>query len=109
MIMSKISDFFSDDQQISKHDDNAYKAVDMTILDLYRFINWIEEELYDEEHKYEYNEDCKQSEMVELIRYSQKQALTLLREKLMKNLWTSFLNRDLVNEKIQEQLDAQWQ
>ena len=49
--MSKISDFFEKDQQISKHNDNAYKNVDMTILDLYRFINWIEEELWEEASK----------------------------------------------------------
>ena len=104
--MSKISDFFEKEQQISKHSDNAYKNVDMTILDLYRFINWIEEELYNEENKYEYNEDYKQSEMVEVIRYNQKQAINSLRERLMGDLWESFLNRELVKDKIQKQIDA---
>ena len=93
--MSKIADFFEKEQQISKHSGNAYKMVDMTILDLYRFTNWIEEELYNEENKYEYDEDYKQSEMVEVIRYNQKQALILLHERLMKDLWESFLDREL--------------
>ena len=97
--MSKISDFFEKEQQISKHCDNAYKNVDMTILDLYQFINWIEEELYNEENKYEYNEDYKQSEMVEVIRYNQKQALALLREQLSKELWEYFFDRDLIDNR----------
>jgi len=57
--MSKISDFFEKEQQISKHCDNAYKNLDITILDLYKFINWIEEELYNEENKYEYKDTAK--------------------------------------------------
>jgi len=97
--MSKISDFFEKEQQISKHCDNAYKNLDMTILDLYKFINWIEEELYNEENKYEYNEDYKQSEMVEVIRYNQKQALALLREQLSKELWEYFFDRDLIDNR----------
>ena len=96
--MKKISDFFEKDQQISKHNDNAYKNVDMTILDLYRFINWIEEELWEEASKYDYNEEMKQAEMVEVIRYNQKQALTLLREKLTKDLWGYFLDKEVVDE-----------
>ena len=98
--MSKISDFFEKEQQISKHNDNAYKNVDMTILDLYRFINWIEEELWEEMSKYDYNEDMKQAEMVEVIRYNQKQALTLLQEKLSKDLWEYFLNTELIDTDI---------
>ena len=97
--MSKISDFFEKEQQISKHCDNAYKNLDITILDLYKFINWIEEELYNEENKYEYNEDYKQSEMVEVIRYNQKQALALLREQLSKELWEYFFDRDLIDNR----------
>lgn len=91
----KISDFFTSEERISKHNDDAYKEVDMTILDLYRFINMIEETLYDEEVKYEYNEDMKQSEMVEVIRYNQKQAIVLLRERLSIELWDYFYNKEL--------------
>ena len=64
-------------------------------FDLYRFINWVEETLYDEENKYEYNEDTKQSEMVEVIRYSQKQAVGLSRERLLKGLWEYFYEKEL--------------
>ena len=96
--MSQISDFFEKDQQISKHDDNAYKNVDMTILDLYRFINWIDDELWEEASKYDYNEDMKQAEMVEVIRYNQKQTLSLLRERLTKDLWEYFFNTELISE-----------
>lgn len=93
----KISDFFRPEEQelISKHSDNAYKEVDMTILDLYRFIQWIEETLWEEESKYEYNEDFKQSEMVEVIRYNQKQAMGLLRERLSKELREYFYDKEL--------------
>lgn len=95
----KISDFFKDGELISKHHDNAYKEVDMTILDLYRFIQRIEETLWDEENKYEYNEDLKQSEMVEVIRYNQKQAIVLLRERFLKELWEYFYEKELRDEK----------
>ena len=92
----KISDFFKQAELISKHHDDAYKPVDMTILDLYRFISWIEEELFEEENKYEYNEDMKQSEMVEVIRYNQKQAIGLLRERLLKDMWEYFYDKELL-------------
>lgn len=41
----KVSDFFKPEEQISKHSNNAYKEVDMTILDLYRFIHQIDENI----------------------------------------------------------------
>jgi len=94
----KVSDFFRPEEQISKHSDNAYKEVDMTILDLYRFIQWIEETLWEEETQYEYNEDFKQSEMVEVIRYNQKQAIGLLRERLSKELQEYFYDKELKDE-----------
>ena len=96
--MKKISDFFEKEQQISKHSDNAYNNVDMTILDLYKFINWIDDELWEETSKYDYNENMKEAEMVEVIRYNQKQALTLLRERLSKELWGYFYDKELMDE-----------
>ncbi|NGM61257.1 hypothetical protein G5B30_04920 [Sphingobacterium sp. SGG-5] len=93
--MKKVSDFFRTEERISKHHDDAYKEVDMTILDLYRLINRIEEELFDEEVKYEYHEDDKQSEMVEVIRYNQKQAIKALRERVMNEFWEYFYNKEL--------------
>jgi hypothetical protein len=86
--MPKISDFFDKDYicQISKHNEDAYDGTDMDVLGFYHFINWIEEELYDEEVKYEFNEDNKQADAVEIIRYNQKQALHLFRKRLVKEL-----------------------
>ena len=49
-------------------------------------------------NKYDYNEDMKQAEMVEVIRYNQKQALSLLRERLTKDLWEYFYDKELVSE-----------
>jgi hypothetical protein len=98
--MAKISDFFDRDsvRQISKHDDKAYEQVDIDILDFYRFINWIEEELCDEEAKYEFSEDNKQADAVEVVRYNQKQALQSLRERLTKELWDYFYDKELLNQ-----------
>ena len=93
----KISNLFNteDLDLISKHNDNAHEEVDMTILDLYRLINLVEEIIFEEEEKYEYSENLKQSEMVEVIRYNQKQAIELLRKRLSKDLREYFYNTDL--------------
>jgi hypothetical protein len=105
----KISDYFVRDDdsirynRISKHDDNAYKRLDMDILDLSRFIEWIEEEMWEEERKYEFNPDDKQAEQVEVIRYSQLQALKMQHERLMKQLWDYFYDKELLDEKEDEE------
>lgn len=91
----KISNFFNTEELISKHNDNAFKEVDMTILDLYRLMNQVEEITFEEENKYEYNENMKQSEMVEVIRYNQKHAIELLRERLLTELRENFYNTEL--------------
>lgn len=54
--------------------------------------------LLEEETKYEYNENFKQSEMVEVIRYNQKQAIGLLREQLLKELQEYLYNKELKDE-----------
>jgi hypothetical protein len=101
----KISDFFDGDSRISKHCDDAYKNVNIDILELYRFTQWIEEELYEEGSKYDYNEDWKRPELVELIRYNQKQAIDSFRERFMKDMWESFYNKELVSDEIQKLID----
>jgi hypothetical protein len=105
--VKKISDFFDEDRQISKHSDDAYKNVNIDILDLYRFVRWLDEELCEEGSKYDYNEDWKRPELVELIRYNQKQAIDSFRERFMKIFWESFYNKELVSDEIQKLIDEQ--
>jgi hypothetical protein len=102
--MPKISDFFDKDdvRQISKHNEHAYDNVDMDVIGFYRFINRIEEELYDEETKYEFDADNKQADAVEIIRYNQKQAVRLLRERFVKELWEYFYDMELLNKETDE-------
>lgn len=97
----KIKDFFSSDSNISKHNENAYLRLDMTILDLYRLIEWIEEEFYDKESEFEYNSDSPESEIVELLRYHNKQLLSSFRKELLTKLRDYFINYDILeNDKV---------
>lgn len=86
----QVKDFFYDIDNISKYSENAYLQLDIDILRMFRFIEWIEEEIYNEQTKYEYSEDCKQNDMVEIIRYQQNQALEMLRMRLIPELKNYF-------------------
>lgn len=94
----KISDFFGEDDEVTKHHEEAYIGVDMTILDLYRLIEFIDETMLDEESKYWFDEDNKQADSVEVIRYNQKQAIEALRIKLSKQLKEYFLDKEISEE-----------
>lgn len=95
----QVKDFFDLDSTISKHDENVYIQLDIDILDLYRFISWIEEEFYDKQSEYEFNQDYPQSESVELLRYQQKQTIENFQKDLMPKLWDYFLERYIIEEK----------
>jgi hypothetical protein len=99
----KVSDYFDIGDYVTKHNEGAYRNVDMTILNLNRLIRDIEEKLWAEEATYDFNEDSKQADMVEVIRYNQKQAINMLQERLMNFLWEYYYNAELVDEK-EEQL-----
>jgi hypothetical protein len=98
MKRQKVSDYFETNDIVSKHDEGAYRNVDMTILGLNRLICSIEEKLSIEESAYDFNEDCKGADMVEVIRYNQKQAINLLHERLMNFLWEYYYDADLVDD-----------
>ena len=87
----KVKDFYNSESKINKHDDNAYLQLDMTILDLYRFVEWIEEEFYDKELEFEYNSDSPESEAVEVLRYQHKQVLSSFRKELLYKLKDYFM------------------
>jgi len=94
----KVSEIFDDFDNISKHIDESYLNVDLTILDFSRMIEWIEEDILNEEYKYVFNEENKESEFVEVIKYNQKQVIEKIRIKLINDLKEYLLGLNVIED-----------